>query len=63
MNTSFLIDLCEDMVFSPKPTPTIHGPPGGGGVLQISSDMDDQMGTKIETQIFRLFQIPQKIPT
>ena len=31
MNTSFLIDLCEDMVFSPKPTPTIHGPRGGGG--------------------------------
>jgi len=24
--------------------------PGGEGVLQISSDMDDQMGTKIETQ-------------
>ena len=23
---------------------------GGGGVLQISSDMDDQMGAKIETQ-------------
>ena len=50
INTSFLIDLCEDMVFSPKPTPTIHGPRGGGGVLQISSDMDDQMGAKIETQ-------------
>ena len=31
MNTSFLIDLCEDMVFSPKPTPTIHGPQGGRG--------------------------------
>ena len=37
------------MVFSPKPTLTIHGPQGGGGVLQISSNMDDQMGAKIET--------------
>ena len=31
INTSFLIDLCENMVFSPKPTLTIRGPQGVGG--------------------------------
>ena len=51
ITTSFLIDLCENMVLSPKPTLTIHGPQeGGGGVLQISIDRDDQMGAKIKTQ-------------
>ena len=45
INTSFLIDLCENMVFSPKPTLTIHGPQGVG-VLQISSDRDDRIGGK-----------------
>ena len=30
-NASFLIDLCEDMVFSPMPTLTIRGPRGVGG--------------------------------
>ena len=51
INTSFLIDLCENMVFSPKPTLTIRGPQGsgGGGSLQISSDRDDQMGAKVKT--------------
>ena len=37
------------MVFYPKPTLTIRGPQGagvGGGVPQISSDRDDQMGQK-----------------
>ena len=31
INTSFLIDLCENMVSSPKPTLTIRGPQGVGG--------------------------------
>ena len=33
INTSFLIDLCENMVFSPKPTltVTIRGPQGVEG--------------------------------
>ena len=48
INTSFVIDLCENMVFSPKPTLTIRGPQGGGGggVLQISSDRNDRIGGK-----------------
>ena len=29
---------------------TTVGREGGGGVLRISSDRDDQMGAKIETQ-------------
>ena len=53
INASFLIDLCEDMVFSPKPTLTVFMDPRGRGVgvvLQISNYRDDQMGAKIKTQ-------------
>ena len=35
-NASFLIDLCEDMVFSPKPILTIRGQWGAGTPVQVT---------------------------
>ena len=52
------------MVFSPKSTLTIHGlgRGGGGRVLQISGDRDDQIGAKVKTpkNPWTKILIPQK---
>ena len=52
INTSFLIDLCENMVFSPKPTLTIRGPQGvgGGGYSRFQVTGMIELGAKVKTQ-------------
>ena len=51
-HTSFLTDLCENMVFSPKSTLTICGPQGGGGGgysrFQVTGIIE--LGAKVKTQ-------------
>ena len=60
-NASFLIDLCEDMVFSPKPTLTIRGQWGAGTPVQVTGMIKWGQKSKPKKVLGPKFN-PPKIP-
>ena len=60
-NTSFLFDLCEDMVFSPKPTLTIRGQWGAGTPVQVTGMIKWGQKSKPQKILGPKFN-PPKIP-